>query len=154
MTTLTLSSAVQDQTLGSLFPKTAPTPAVALLNPISIDGGKSSLVNPFAPSIDMRESSLAIDNAASMYKTYLYRVVFKDEEPAIVAANIIALNPTCGVRILHGKFPGRKTMLGALKRMVARLIADRVLTFSPQLPHADVLKSFALYAATENLKIV
>jgi hypothetical protein len=154
MTTLTLSSAVENKTLGNLFPKTtAATPAVPALKTIAIDGGKSSLVNPFAPSIDMRDSSVAIDNATSMYKSYIFQVVFKGEEPAVAAANIIALNPTCGVRVLYGKFPSRKTLIGALKRMLERFATDRILTFSAPLPHGQVLEAFALYVATTDFKI-
>lgn len=144
--------------LGSLFPKTGtamlPLSTAPTVKTISIDGGKTSLCNPFAPTLDLRASSVAIDNATSMYKSYLFRIVFKSEEPAIVAANIIALNPTCGVRVLHGKFPSRKTLIGALKRMLERFVTDRVLIFSSPLPHGQILEAFALYAATENLKIV
>lgn len=154
MTTTTIEA---PKTLAALFPKKAPTAqqpsAIAPAKTISIDGGKTSLSNSFAPTDDQKDSTIAIDNSTLMYRTYLYRVVFKGEEPSDVANNIIELNPTCGVRIISGQLPGRTTMIGALKRMVSRLKTDRVLNFSSPLPHGEILEAFALYVLTEDKQI-
>ena len=155
MTTATIET---PQTLGTLFPKraalTLPQPSInSAAKTISIDGGKTSLSNPFAQADDQKDSTIAIDNSTLMYRTYLYRVVFKGEEPSDVANNIVELNPTCGVRIIPGQLPGRTTMIGALKRLVSRLKADRVLNFSSPLPHGEILEAFALYVLTEDKQI-
>jgi hypothetical protein len=156
MTTATIQA---PETLGNLFPKRAPStlpqqPSTnSAVKTISIDGGKTSLSNPFAPTAEQQASAIAIDNSTLMYRSYLYRVVFKGEEPSDVANNIIELNPTCGVRVILGQLPGRTTMIGALKRLISRLKADRVLNFSSPLPHGEILEAFALYVATENKQI-
>lgn len=152
---MTILTSIAPATLGTLFPKTVNTkttllPPVVVIKPIAIDGGKSSLVNPFKAIPDRNVPS---ENVVNMYRSYLYEVVFKGAEPSIAANEIVTLNPNCGVRIVLGKFPGRATMIRTLKRMVFRLKADGDLHFSAPLPHGKVLKSFAEYVVREELQI-
>jgi hypothetical protein len=142
-------------TFSGLFPKVEKSTlliAPAPKKPINIHGGKSALASPFDVQIGLQDP-IAIENLVTMYRAYLYRIVFRSEEPSTVASSMVSNSLNCGVRIVPGKFPRRVTLIGALKRLVLRAKTDGELIFSTTASHGEVLQSFAQYALKEELSI-